>query len=72
MSKLVDFLQTMGRDAELRDEFEKDADAVMSRFELSDEEKQAIREGDLDTVKRLSGLTNVQMTHSSVNSYDDE
>lgn len=70
MSKLVDFLQNMGRDAALRDEFEKDPDGVMSRFELSDEEKEAVRNGDVDAVKQLSGLANVQMTNTIITSYD--
>lgn len=70
MSKLVDFLQNMGRDAALRDEFEKDPDGVMSRFELSDEEKEAVRNGDVETVKRLSGLHKIRLTNSNISTYE--
>lgn len=70
MSKLAEFLQSMGRDADLNAEFEKDPEGVMSQFELSDDEKKAIREGDVDTVKKMSGLQNVRLTKSNVNSYE--
>lgn len=70
MSNLADFLQNMGRDAGLVEEFERDPDAVMSRFDLSDEEKKAVREGDVEAIKRMSGLENVRKTNTSVTSYD--
>jgi len=69
MSNLVDFLQQMGRDAGLADEFERDHEAVMSRFDLSDEEKQAVRDGDMEAIKRMSGLENVRRTDKSVTAY---
>lgn len=70
MSKLVEFLENMGRDADLAAEYEKDPDAVLSRYELSDEERKAVKEGDLEAIKRMSGLSNIRMTNSNVTSYE--
>lgn len=70
MSSLVDLLKDLGRDAALADEFTKDPDAVLDRYDLTDEERQAVKEGDVDAVKRLSGMSDVRTTHSIIHSYD--
>lgn len=70
MSRLVEFLENMGRDADLTAEFENDPEAVMSRFGLSDEEKEAVRNKDVDSVKRLSGLHNIRLTNSNISTYE--
>lgn len=70
MSKLVEFLENMGRDADLAAEYEKDPDAVMNRYELNDEERKAVRAGDLEAIRRMSGLSNIRMTNSNVTSYE--
>lgn len=69
MSNLIDLIESIGRDADLKEEYEKDPDAVMTRFDLNDEEQKALRDGDLDAISRLTGLTNIQKTNKTVNSY---
>lgn len=71
MSSLVDLLKALGRDAALSEEYRKGPDAVLDRYDLSDEERRAVKEGDVDAVKRLSGLSDVHTTHSTVHAYDD-
>lgn len=70
MSSLVDLLKALGRDAALAEEYRKDPDAVLDRYDLSDEERRAVKEGDVDAVKRLSGLSDVHTTHGTIHSYD--
>lgn len=69
MSKLVDLIESIGRDADLKEAYEKDPDAVMARFDLNEEEQKALREGDLDAIKRLTGLTNIHKTNKTVDTY---
>lgn len=69
MSKLVDLIESIGRDADLKDEYEKDPDTVMARFDLNEEEKKALQDGDLDAIKRLTGLTNIHKTNKTVDTY---
>lgn len=70
MSKLVDLIESIGRDADLMEAYEKDPDAVMARFDLNEEEKKALRDGDLDAIKRLTGLTNIRLTNSNISTYE--
>lgn len=70
MPSLVDLLKDLGRDAALAEEYRKDPDAVLARYELSEEERQAVKNGDADAIKRLSGLSDVHTTHGTVQSYD--
>lgn len=70
MSSLVDLLRKLGQDPTLAQEFEKDPDAVMSRFELNEEERKALQSGDLETIKRVSGLSELHTTNKTVTAYD--
>ncbi len=56
MSGLKQLLLDLGRDAALAEAYERDAEAVMERYGLEDEEKQALRERDQDRLRELSGL----------------
>jgi hypothetical protein len=71
MSKLVGLLKRLGQDAGLEGEYEKDPDGVMDRFGLSDDEREALRSGDVDKISAMTGLENLKSTQSTVKSYDD-
>jgi len=74
MSKLLDLMKQLGRDAALADRYDKDPEGVMQEAGLNDEEKQALRTRDLPAIKRLTGLseTNMSITQSNVRAYDDD
>ncbi len=60
MSKLLEFMRELGRDATLAAEYGRDADATMRRAGLSDEERKAMLDKDYATIKRLTGLVDGQ------------
>ncbi len=66
MSKLIDLLRALGKDGELADAYAKDPDAVLNQFELTDEERQAMLDGDLDKIRALTGQDNVHTTHKTI------
>lgn len=71
MSKLLDFMLELGRDAALADEYQRAPDAVMLRAGLSDEERRAMLDRDYEAIKRLSGLVDGQFaTNHTVFAYD--
>lgn len=70
MDTLKQFLQDLGRDAKLAAEYESDPEDVMKRRGLSGEAREAIRRKDVDSVRRLSGLSKVHMTNSTIKSHD--
>lgn len=70
MSSLIDMLKDLGRDAALEGEFEKDPDTVMDRYELGGEERKALKAEDVESVKRLTGLSDVHLTNGTIKSYD--
>lgn len=74
MSKLLDLMKQLGRDAALADRYDKDPEGLMQEAGLNDEEKQALRTRDLPAIKRLTGLseTNMSITQSNVRAYDDD
>ena len=72
MSKLLEFMRELGRDAALAEEYEKDPDGVMRRAKLSDEERRAMLEKDYEAIKKLSGLRDGQFaTQSTILAYDE-
>ena len=72
VSKLLELMKNLGSDAALAQEYARDADAVMRRFGLSDEECAALREKDYAAIKRLSGLVDGQFaTNHIISAYDD-
>ncbi|GJM07897.1 MAG: hypothetical protein DHS20C11_01730 [Lysobacteraceae bacterium] len=65
MSKLVDLMKDLGQDASLANEYQNDADGVMKRYGLSDEECAAMKSCDVDKIKQMSGLSDVHVTTNS-------
>lgn len=71
MSNLLRLMQQLGADAALSREYKQDAKAVISRFGLSDEERDALLNKDYEAIKRLTGLKDGQFaTNSTVSAYD--
>lgn len=71
MSKLLELMRELGRDANLAHEYEVDPDTVMRNAGLSEEEATALRNKDYAAIKRLTGLTDGQFaTNHIVRAYD--
>lgn len=70
MSDIVDLLKQLGQDSNLADEFARDPDQVLSRYDLSEEERDALRAGDVDKIKAITGLQDVRMTAKHISTYD--
>lgn len=71
MSKLLDLMRKLGSDAALNSEYEKDPQAVITRWGLSAEERSALLAKDYDAIKRLTGLKDGQFaTNHTVRAYD--
>lgn len=68
MSELVRLLKDLGQDARLAEAYEKDPDAVLKQYDLSDAEVEALKSGDLDKIREVSGLDEVHVTKSTVRS----
>ncbi len=72
MSKLLELMRELGRNAALAREYETDAESVMKQAGLSDEERSALIEKDYDAIKRLTGLTDGQFaTNHLIRAYDE-
>lgn len=72
MSKLLDLMRNLGRDAALAAEYEKDPDGVAQRAGLSDDERKAMLGKDYGAIKSLTGLADGQFaTNHVVKAYDD-
>lgn len=74
MSALLRLMKQLGADAALEAEYkksEKDAEAVMERFGLNEEERQALRTKDYAAIRRLTGLKEGQYsTNTTIRAYD--
>lgn len=66
MSKMLDFMRELGRDATLAAEYDRDRDATMRKAGLSDEERQAMLDKDYDAIKRLTGLVDGQFASNHI------
>lgn len=72
LSKLLELMRKLGADAKLAAAYERDPDAVMRRFGLSDAERLAMRNKDYEAIKQLSGLKEGQFaTQHIIFAYDD-
>ncbi len=72
MSELLDLMRKLGSNAALAAEYEKNADAVLRRAGLSDEERKAMATKDYATIKKLTGLVDGQFaTNHIVRAYDE-
>ncbi len=71
MSNLLRLMQRLGADAKLNDEYLKDPAAVIGRYDLSAEERDALLGKDYEAIKRLTGLKDGQFaTNSTIKAYD--
>ncbi|MFU8832586.1 MAG: hypothetical protein ACNA7J_10590 [Wenzhouxiangella sp.] len=70
MSKLVDLLRDLGKDAKLCAAFKADPDAVCDRYGLDDTQKDAMKAGDVEAVKKASGLSATSLSNGVVTSYE--
>jgi hypothetical protein len=71
MSSLLRLMKALGADAALCIEYKNDAKGVISRYGLTDEERDALLKHDYDSIKRLTGLKDGQFaTNSTVRAYD--
>src|SRR3546814_6173924 len=72
MSKLLDLMKKLGSDAALAAEYDKDAERVMQRAGLSDEERRAMVAKDYTAIKKLTGLEDGQFaTNHTIKAYDE-
>lgn len=72
MSKLLEFMHNLSRDAVLADEYARQPVAVMMRAGLSAEERKATLTQDYEAIKTLSGLKDGQFaTQQIIFAYDD-
>ncbi len=69
MDNLTKLLVDLGGDAELEGRYRSDPDAVIAEYGLSDEAAAALKKGDLDALRKLSGLNELRMTNSTVKAY---
>lgn len=69
MSRLKELLIDLGKDADLQDEYEREPEKVMQRYECTDEEIRAMLAKDLEAVKRFSGLENLK-SNGNIQAYD--
>ncbi|MEZ5469304.1 MAG: hypothetical protein R3F18_16805 [Lysobacterales bacterium] len=71
MSSLLRLMKQLGADAALSNEYHRDPAGVIQRFDLSDEERDALLNKDYEAIKRLTGLKDGQFaTNSTVSAYD--
>jgi hypothetical protein len=56
MSKLLDYLNTLDKDAAAREAHAKDPKAAMKKFGLTPEEKAAVMSGDKKKIADLAGV----------------
>jgi hypothetical protein len=57
MSKLLDYLNTLDKDAAAREAHAKDPKAAMKKFGLTPEEKAAVMSGDKKKIADLTGVS---------------
>jgi hypothetical protein len=70
LSNLANLLKQLGEDASLEESYRKDPEAVMDRFKLGEEEREALRSGDIEKLKRMTGLSVMSISNGSISSYD--
>lgn len=71
MSRLRELLVDLGKDAAVHDAYLADPKGVMARYELSDEEVEAMLAKDLEAVKRLSGMDQLE-SNGVINAHEDK
>lgn len=71
MSKLRQLLVDLGKDAAVHDAYLADPKKVMADYGLTDEEINAMLAKDLDAVKRLSGMDNLE-SNGVISAHEDK
>jgi hypothetical protein len=69
MSELVRLLNDLGRDARLAEAYAENPESVMSGYDLGEAEVEAMKSGDVERVRKISGLDEVHLTNSTIKSY---
>lgn len=73
MANLLRLMKQLGADAALSREYESDPAAVIRRFQLNDQERDAMLNKDFAAIKRLTGLKDGQFaTNSTISAYDSD
>ncbi|HRQ63325.1 MAG TPA: hypothetical protein PKZ76_00425 [Xanthomonadaceae bacterium] len=68
---LLRLMRMLGSDAGLAEEYGKDPKAVIERFGLSTDERDAMLNKDYEAIKRLTGLKDGQFAaNSTIRAYD--
>jgi len=70
MNKLLQMLRDIGSDANTHQQFEADQEALMNRYGLDEQEKNAVRACDIDAIKKLTGASDVRLTKTSIDLYE--
>lgn len=70
MSDLTRLLERLGKDATLEGDYQKDPKSVLDQYELTEEERKAMLDRDVDAVRKLSGLESVRMTNSTIKAHE--
>lgn len=70
MSDLTRLLERLGKDATLEADYQKDPESVLNQYELTEEERKAMLDRDVDAVRKLSGLVSVRMTNSTIKAHE--
>lgn len=71
MAGLRELLQQAGEDAELEAELKNDPEAVIARYDLSEAEKQALRDRDEARLRELSGIRDFRLSNGKpIRDYD--
>ncbi|WP_456404790.1 hypothetical protein [Thiolapillus sp.] len=71
MSKLAELLKRLGAEAKLAEAYEKNPLEVMEEAGLSKEEMELLKEGDLEKLRKATGLDSCQKINSNIKAYDD-
>ena len=70
MSKLVELLKQLGSDVELAKAYQENPEAVMKEAGLSEEEMEALKSGDIERLKEVTGLKELKRINSIIRAYD--
>lgn len=66
MPDLTQLLKDLGQDASLEADYEKNPESVLVKYDLSEDERKAMLNLDVEAVRRLSGIKDAHLTNSSI------
>lgn len=70
MSKLLDYLNLLDKDAAAREAFAKDPQAAMTQDGLNDAEQQALLSGDKAAIAKLVGIDEAELPLPQISNVD--